>query len=87
MPVAREEKHFERFRRFQREGFRKYLRHYVDEMHAYAPGLEIAAVPFDMGQRYGTGRATVMRDFLDGLVRRLMPGVKIHDIVEVTCAG
>jgi hypothetical protein len=43
MPVAREDKHFERFRRFQREGFRKYLRHYVDEMHAYAPGLEIAS--------------------------------------------
>lgn len=43
MPVERGDKHFERFRRFQREGFRKYLAHYIDEMHAYAPGFEIAS--------------------------------------------
>ncbi|MDT8390449.1 MAG: hypothetical protein RRC34_08085 [Lentisphaeria bacterium] len=43
MPVERGDKHFERFRRFQREGFRKYLTHYIDTMHAYAPGFEIAS--------------------------------------------
>lgn len=43
MPVERGDKHFERFRRFQREGFRKYLIHYIDTMHAYAPGFEIAS--------------------------------------------
>jgi hypothetical protein len=43
MPVARGDKHFERFREFQREGFRTYLAHYIDEMHAYAPGFEIAS--------------------------------------------
>lgn len=43
MPVERRDKHFERFRRFQREGFRNYVRHYVNAMHAYAPELEIAS--------------------------------------------
>jgi hypothetical protein len=43
MPVERTDKYFERFRRFQREGFRKYVRHYVDVMHDYAPEVEIAS--------------------------------------------
>ncbi len=43
MPEARGDKNFERFRRFQREGFRKYLAHYIDEMHAYAPDFEVAS--------------------------------------------
>ncbi len=43
MPVERGDKHYERFRRFQREGFRKYLAHYVDTLHAYAPEVEIAS--------------------------------------------
>jgi len=31
------------FAEFCREGFRQYLRHYVDEMHAHRPGFQIAS--------------------------------------------
>jgi len=43
MPAERGDRHFERFRSFQRKAFRDYVSHYVNEMHAYAPGLEIAS--------------------------------------------
>lgn len=43
MPVKRGDRNFERFRRFQRDGFRSYVARYVDELHAYAPGFEIAS--------------------------------------------
>lgn len=35
--------HFFEFAEFCREGFRKYLRHYVDELHRLCPGVEVAS--------------------------------------------
>lgn len=35
--------HFLEFTEFCREGFRNYLRHYVDEIHRRCPGMEIAS--------------------------------------------
>ncbi len=43
MPEKRSDKHFERFRQFQRDGFKSYLAHYVNAMHDYSPGFEIAS--------------------------------------------
>lgn len=43
MPETRGEKHFESFREFQREGFRNYVKRYVDQLHAHAPDFEIAS--------------------------------------------
>lgn len=43
MPRKPSDTHYERFRSFMRDGFRKYLAHYVDEMHRHKPGFEIAS--------------------------------------------
>jgi hypothetical protein len=43
IPQKPGDKNYERFRDFMRDGFRKYLAHYVAEMHRYKPGFEIAS--------------------------------------------
>ena len=37
------DKHWLEFAEFCREGFRRYLRHYVDEMHAHRPDFQVAS--------------------------------------------
>lgn len=43
VPRRPEDPHFFEFTEFCREAFRRYLRHYVDEVHARCPGFEIAS--------------------------------------------
>jgi len=64
LPVARGARNFERFRQFQREGFRRYLARYVDALHAYAPGFEIASNWAYSGHMPEPVRTNV--DFLSG---------------------
>lgn len=43
LPATREDPYYQEFRDFCREGFRKYLRHYVDELHKVYPQFQIAS--------------------------------------------
>lgn len=43
VPRKPEDPHFFEFTEFCREGFRRYLRHYVDEIHRLCPGVEVAS--------------------------------------------
>jgi len=43
VPRSPQEPHYAEFTEFCREGFRQYLRHYVDQIHARCPGAEIAS--------------------------------------------
>ncbi len=43
VPRKPEDPHFFAFTEFCREGFRRYLRHYVDEIHRLCPGVEVAS--------------------------------------------
>ncbi|MCY3022771.1 MAG: hypothetical protein NTW87_27650 [Planctomycetota bacterium] len=43
IPRKPDDPHYYEFLEFCREGFRRYLRHYVDEMHRHNPGFQIAS--------------------------------------------
>lgn len=43
IPAKREDPYFEEYREYGRELFRRYLRHYVDTLHAKFPELQIAS--------------------------------------------
>ena len=43
LPSKKTDADYAEFMEFNREGFRKYLKHYVDEIHAFKPGFEIAS--------------------------------------------
>ena len=43
VPRKKGDPHFFEFTEFCREGFRRYLRHYVDELHRLCPGVQIAS--------------------------------------------
>jgi len=43
IPVSPDEEGFFEYTEFCREGFRQYLRHYVDELHKFDPNFEIAS--------------------------------------------
>ena len=43
LPTDREHPHFEAYREFCREQFRRYVRHYVTALHEAAPGFQIAS--------------------------------------------
>ncbi|MBQ8955097.1 MAG: hypothetical protein IJ048_13385 [Clostridia bacterium] len=43
LPAAPEDAHYEDYREFCRELFRRYVRHYVDAVHAKYPGVQIAS--------------------------------------------
>ncbi len=43
LPKSPEDPQYWEFREFCREGFRRYVRHYVDEMHRHNPGFQIAS--------------------------------------------
>jgi len=39
----RENPHWREFLEFNREGFRRYVRHYVDELHKFDPGFQVTS--------------------------------------------
>lgn len=43
MPTKKADSDYAQFMEFNREGFRKYMKHYVDEIHTFKPGFEIAS--------------------------------------------